>query len=196
MKNNLPGFNAESSLGASAGVYRARSTRGSITETATGLVTPAVPRARWCQTVYRTYISHYFPTTVCETIFPELEVATMSAAVPSSGGQRSTTRSARSFSPDWLRRFQHCRTVALPFIGEVKTTQNCDDSIPDSSVLEVYGHPELTTYWTGGINEIPPPYNPGWFGPVGQTCGCCGTFQQCPDGSCKPRNSSCTQYPV
>jgi hypothetical protein len=192
----LPGFNAESALGASSNNYRApRTGSGSITDTATGVITPALQRAQSCETMYRAYISHYFPTTVCETVLPEFEVATMAAPAPSGGGQRSTTRT-RGFRTDWLKRFQRCRTIAVPFIGEVRTTQNCNDAIPDSSVLDVYGHPELSTYWTGGINEIPPPYNAAWFGVVGHSCNCCGPFHKCPDGSCIPLNRSCTQYPV
>ena len=192
----IPGFNAESALGASAGVYRARRARGgAVADKAGGVVTPALQRAQSCETTFRAYVSHHFPTTVCETIIPDLKFDTFAAAGPISG-QRSK-RSPKSFRlSDRLQRFQHCRTIALPFIGEVRTTQHCSDALPDSSVLEVYGHPELSTFWNGGINEIPPPYNSNWFGFVGQSCSCCGATQQCPDGSCIPLNKSCTQSPA
>lgn len=193
---NIPGFTAESALGAKAGVYRARNTRaGSITDTATGVITPALKRARSCTTTYRAYLSHYFPKKVCELAVPDLKLALGAVVAPTSGGQRSNKRNAIPFRVS--DKFLRCRTITLPFIGEVTTTQNCDDALPDSSVLEVEGHPELSTFWTGGINEIPPPYNPGWFGVVGgETCNCCGATQQCPDGSCIPLTGSCTQFPA
>lgn len=197
---NLPGFSAESSLGPSAGVYRRRNRSSSLpTGKVRGLVSPAEQRQRWCETRYRGGLTHYFPVTVCESILPHLEgsVATMAAAAPLGRQTSLSARAARS-SRLWegFGRFQRCRVVYLPFYGEVTTTKHCEDSIPDSSVLQVQDHPELTTYWTGGINDIPPPYNPGWFGFVKETCGCCGGFQQCPDGSCIPLNRSCTLHPA
>ena len=194
----LPGFTAEMSVGPSASVYRPTA-RGASLGQRSGGVRPALKRARFCQTKYSGGVSHYFPVTVCESIFPDLEssVATMAAAGPLNRQTILAPGAAKSFNvSSRLGRFQRCRTVALPFIGEVTTTQNCEDSIPDSSVLEVQGHPELTTFWTGGINEIPAPYNPGWFGSVHVSCSCCGGKIECPDGTCIPPNQSCTQHPA
>jgi hypothetical protein len=196
---NLPGFTAESSLGRSQGVYRRRNTSGTSPGQRSQAVSPALKRARSCQTKYGGGVSHYFPVKVCESIFPDVasSVATMAAVGPLNSLTAFVPRSAASFQlSDRLGRFQRCRMVYLPFVGEVTTTQNCDDSMPDSSVLEVQGHPELTTFWTGGLSQIPPPYNPGWFGLVGTTCSCCGGKVECPDGSCIPPNQSCTQHPA
>lgn len=196
----LPGFNAESSLAPSAAAYRKRNTLGVLNnQPASGVVRPALRRPQWCQTKYKAYISHHFPVTVCEPLVPDLSgsVATMAATSPVGRQTPITPRTARTLGPtNRFARFQNCRVVALPFIGEVTTTQNCDDSIPDSSSLEVYGHPELTTHWTGGINEMPPPFNRDWFGVAGHSCGCCAGFTDCFDGRCLPRGASCSQHPV
>lgn len=195
---NLPGFTAESSLGAKAGVYSRKTMSGfSAAQSAKGVVRPAVPRAEWCETKYWGGLTHYFPTTVCETIFPDLSAsaATMAAAAPNSLGVPFTPRAATSFRSSNrfgnLRKFQHCREISLPFYGQVTTTQSCDDSIPDTSVLEVQNHPELKVQWTGGLDEIPPPYNPGWFKSTGRSCSCCGGLTACPDGTCVPFGTSC-----
>jgi hypothetical protein len=197
---SIPGFNAESSLGANAGVYTGKTISGlSPAQSARGLVIPAAPREQWCETKYWGGVTHYFPVTVCEPIFPDLRTseATMAAAAPNSPWAPFTPRAATSFSP--LRRFgnfrQRCRVIELPLYGTVTTTQNCEDSLPDSSVLEVQEHPELKTQWTGGLENIPPPYNPGWFKSTSTTCKCCGGFQQCPNGTCVPINKSCTKKP-
>lgn len=193
----LPGFHAESSLGSGAGVYSRSSMRhGSTNEPTNGVVTPAVPRERWCQLKYWGWISHYFPVTICDPTRSDLgPVTTMAATTPISRQTPFIPRTARtSRPPTQFGKLQNCRVMYLPFSGEVTTTQNCEDSIPDTSALEVSGHPELKIQWTGGINEIPPPYNPGWFGFVNETCSCCGGKTECPDGSCIPPNRSCTQH--
>jgi hypothetical protein len=179
--------------------------RGAATsQMAESVVRPALKKSQQCTTSYGAYISHHFPVTVCEPMIPDLNssVATMAAAAPNSRGtlfmqQLWSALDTKPFGASTrFGRFQNCRTFALPFIGRVETTQNCDDSLPDSSVLEVYGHPELTRHWTGGINEIPPPYNPDWFGVTGHSCRCCAGFVDCFDGRCLPRGSSCSQHPV
>src|SRR5215813_5524681 len=201
----LPGFNAESSLAPSKGTYSAKnlSLSGASAQTGRGTVVPAKPRQQWCETKYRAYVSHWFPVTVCRPLSVDLSnsVAAMAKVGPSGltgtfdsrAGTALQLRGAQKIKPG---AFQDCRTVALPFIADVTTTEACDDAIPDLSVMKVYGHPELTTVWNGGINDIPAPYNPGWFGQVGQDCGCCGGFQECPDGSCKPLGVSCDNVPA
>ena len=196
----MPGFNAESSLGPSAGVYvKGKLLSASTTQLVGGVVRPALRRAQACSTTYKAYISHHFPVTVCEPMVPVVggAVKTMAAVTPIGRQTQLSSPTART-SGRSLRfpHLQNCRTVALPYIGKVTTTQNCDDSIPDSSSLEVYGHPELTTHWTGGINQMPPPHNPDWFGLAGHSCRCCPGFTDCFDGRCLPRGVSCDVHPV
>ncbi|HYG78894.1 MAG TPA: hypothetical protein VD861_00820 [Pyrinomonadaceae bacterium] len=128
-------------------------------------------------------------------------MATMARVGPGVPGRTFAPLGVKSLNSPATRvarfgRLQDCRVYALPFIADVTTTEACDDNIPDSSTMEVYGHPELTLHWTGGINDIPAPYNPGWFTFLGQTCNCCGGFTQCTDGRCVPRGVSCEQHPV
>ena len=201
----LPGFNAESSLGPSKTAYFAKNVSGGLSaaDPTRGTVLPAKRRQQSCSTKYSAYISHHFPVTVCRPLFNDLSnsVATM-ARVGSGGpvgafGSRGLTDLKSAGSR--LARFgilQDCRVVFLPFIADVTTTQNCEDSLPDSSVLEVYGHPELSAHWTGGIGNIPAPHNPNWFGLVGNSCSCCAPLIECPDGSCKPMGVSCDQHPA
>ena len=197
---NLPGFSAESSLGPSTSTYVAKN---AFSGAARGTVLPAKARQQSCETKYGAYISHWFPVTVCRPIFNDPGGSVAASAKLGPGGLAGTFGSlagtaiqlpgARRIRPG---AFQDCHTVALPFIADVTTTQACDDTIPDTSVMKVYGHPELTTIWTGGINEIPAPFNPGWFGLTGNSCGCCGGFIECPDGSCKPFGTSCDHVPA
>jgi hypothetical protein len=137
---------------------------------------------------------------VCEPIFADLEssVTTMAAAGPLDRQTALEPRTARSFAPSTRtgRLPQRCRVVSLPFFGEVTTTQSCNSHIPDFSTLEVQDHPELSTFWFGGLEKIPSPNNPGWFGFVNETCHCCGSLTECPDGSCIPHGASCTQQPA
>lgn len=195
----LPGFTAESSLDASTRVYVRRNRSVNSLGMTPRLVSPAAQRQQWCEKKYRGGVTHYFPVTVCESIFPDFvgSVATMAAVGPRN---RLTAFDPHAAAPPMLSerfgRFKRCRVVALPFYGEVTTTTHCDDSIPDSSELKVRDHPELTTHWTGGLTEIPPPYNPGWFGFVGEDCGCCGGLLECPDGRCIPPFKSCTVNPT
>ena len=200
----LPGFNAESSLGPSQTAYFGNNVSGgsSAAHGTRGTVVPARRRQQSCSTKYSAYISHHFPVTVCRPLFNDLSnsVATMAKVGPGGpvgafGSRGLALKSAGS----QLARFgilQDCRVVFLPFIADVTTTQNCEDSLPDTSVLEVYGHPELSTSWTGGISNIPAPHNPNWFSLVGNSCSCCAPLFECPDGSCKPMGVSCDQHPA
>jgi hypothetical protein len=122
----------------------------------------------------------------------------MAAAGPNSP-DRSVTPRAVASRTSRTNRFgilQDCRVIAHPFIGEVTTIQSCEDTTPDSSQLIVQGHPELTTRWTGGINEIPPQFNRNWFTFMGQSCGCCGGLTDCFDGRCVPHGVSCDFHPA
>jgi hypothetical protein len=179
---NLPGFNAEWSLGPSTGGYRGKNVfRGSgTTEMARRTVLPAEARQQSCSTKYSAYISHWFPVTVCRPI--------------------NASRAAESFKSRAPRmtRFvpQDCHVINLPFIADVTTMKSCEDTIPDSSVMEVSGHPELTIHWTGRIEDIPKPYNPNWFTFMGESCHCCAPLTECPDGRCLPKGVSCDLHPV
>lgn len=180
---NLPGFNAEWSLGPSAGGYRGKNVFGSsgTAEMARRTVLPAKSRQQSCSTKYSAYISHWFPVTVCRPINASRALGSLKSRAPR------------------ITRFgglQDCHVINLPFIAEVTTTEWCEDSIPDSSVMEVSGHPELTTQWTGRIEDIPEPYNPNWFTFMGQDCHCCGGLTECPDGRCLPKGVSCDLQPV
>ena len=199
----LPGFNAESSLGPSQTTYFAKNSGGlSAADATRGAVLPARRRQQSCSTKYSAYISHHFPVTVCRPLFNDLSnsVATMAKVGPGGTvGAFGSSGLALKSAGSQLARFgilQDCRVVFLPFIADVTTTQNCEDSLPDTSVLEVYGHPELSTSWTGGISNIPAPHNPNWFGLVGNSCSCCAPLFECPDGSCKPMGVSCDQHPA
>ena len=200
----LPGFNAESSLGPSKTAYFAKNVSGGSTaaDAARGAVLPARRRQQSCATKYKAFISHYFPVTVCRPIFHDLSnsVATMARVGPGAldGTLGPRAGALLKSGSSLINRIglQECRTVALPFIAEVTTRQNCEDTIPDSSEMVVYGHPELTTFWTGGIENIPAPYNSGWFGVMENSCSCCAPLFQCPDGSCKPMGVSCEQHPA
>jgi hypothetical protein len=180
---NLLGFNAEWSLGPSAGGYRGKNVFGGsgTAEMARGTVLPAKARQRSCRTKYSAYLSHWFPVTVCKPIIASRAVGSLKSRAP------------------WITRFgvpQDCRVITLPFIAEVTTTESCEDTIPDSSVMEVFSHPELTIHWTGRIEDIPEPYNPNWFTFMGQSCSCCAGFTACLDGRCLPKGVSCDLHPV
>jgi len=191
---NLPGFNAESSLGPSAGAYLGRNMSGR--SPTTGVVTPALPRARSCTTKYGAWISHHFPQTVCKPLFdPGGSVATQAADAPSNPDRsfkpRAVTSRTSRFNP-----LQDCRVIYAPFVADVTVTQDCDTRLPDSSELVVQGHPELNTSWIGGINEMPPQFNRNWFTFTGQSCSCCGGLTDCFDGRCLPRGVSCDVRPA
>jgi len=201
----LPGFNAESSLGPSRTAYFAKNVSGdsNAAHSTRGTVLPARRRQQSCATKYSAYISHYFPVTVCRPIFNDLSnsVATMARVAPGPlsgtfGPRAGTMLKSAASSVNRIGALQDCRTVALPFIAEVTTTQNCEDSLPESSEMVVYGHPELRTVWTGGIENIPAPYNSGWFGVMGNSCSCCPPLTECPDGRCVPRGVDCDQHPA
>lgn len=194
----LPGFNAESSLGPSQGTYLAGKTSNGSAPGAEILA--ARRREQSCTTKYKAYISAYFPVTVCRPIFNDLSnsVATMAKAAPGSptGSRGLSVLNSPRGQLGKFGALQDCRTVALPFIADVTTTQACDDLIPDTSVLEIWGHPELSTSWNGGIEHLPAPYDQAWFGVAGSSCSCCAPFTQCPDGRCVLHQTSCDQHPA
>jgi hypothetical protein len=200
---NMPGFNAESSLGPTKGAYRSNTVFGKSAAVEIAQRTLLAPRRQSCTEKYGAYISHWFPVTVCESLYDDLTVSTFREARPAILGDLGGMAGSRatSLDPSLSQRTrlsgpQYCHVIHAPFIAEVTTIQSCNDSIPDFSVLEVMGRPELAIKWDGGISDIPQPYNPHWFSFEGVSCNCCPGFTDCLDGRCLPKGVSCDTQPA
>jgi hypothetical protein len=161
-----------------------------------------LPKQRSCIKNYDAYV--IYPMTVCfppAILTDELELAAAKTQTdppgwsPASGSARyyklSQSSSARFANPLF------CRVSGGPWYAQVTTTESCDDSVPDNSVLAILGAPQpLTVTWFGGINDVPPPFNPNLFAFEGESCPCCSGFTQCPDERCVPHGVSCTITPA
>jgi hypothetical protein len=156
-----------------------------------------------CTKKYAAYV--VYPMTVC---FPpthllgvaETDLAAATAqANPAGWSPASQATRYYKLSGSRIARFTplFCRVSGGPWEAEVTTTESCDD-LPDQSVLEIGDAPQpLTVQWSGGINDIPPPFNPNTFILVAaETCTCCSGFVQCPTGECVPIGVTCPNAPA
>lgn len=165
-------------------------------------IKPLKPKQQSCVLNYDAYV--IFPMTVCfppAILTDELELANAKTqADPQGWSAASGPVRYNKLSQFRTVRFPNplfCRVSGGPWFAQVKTTESCEDTVPDTSVLTILGAPQqLTVVWSGGITDIPPPFNADSFAFEGESCSCCGGFVSCPDGSCKPRGSSCTITPA
>jgi hypothetical protein len=175
---NLPGFYAELSLAPTKGNYRTEVvfSRSSTVELTQSLL---VPIDKGCTNIYSTYISHYFPVTVCEPLF-EFPLEVLREANWSTFNALFTLPIGLSFRSSESHRlgfpvFQKCHVELDPFRAEVATSVECGgDPNHPASVLNVLDHPELSAEWDGGLEDIPAPYNPNWFFWKKEVCISCG----------------------
>ncbi len=158
-------------------------------------VTPRLAKQRSCVKNYDAYV--VYPMTVCfppgDLLGPDLAGAKAQAELPGWSPVSQPARYYKLSRSSAARLF--CRVSGGPWYAQVTTTESCD--VPDQSVLTITGAPQpLTVVWFGGINDVPPPFNPNSFAFEGETCSCCGGFTSCPDGRCVPHGVSCTINPA
>ena len=120
---NLPGFDAESSLVPTKGIYRSNGVSGR-----SGMVEMAIdPKSNYGTTIYGAYISHWFPVTVCEPIFINEELVKsmeLSTSVPDRMSASHTVESLRFSVPQTtLNGRMNCSVKHVPFIANIITIE-------------------------------------------------------------------------
>ena len=191
----MPGFNADSSLGPTTGVYPGNAVLGR----SDGIV-PMLKKQRSCTTRYAGF-NIIYPMTVCFP-WPDLVTGLVAASsrvpdwTPAAQSVKHVNLSAARAAAFRLSPF--CRVSGGPWFAQVTTTESCDDAIPDQSVLEIIGAPQpFSIQWTGDLRDIPAPFSEQQFSLWGlPSCSCCAGFTQCPDGSCVPHGTSCDIHPA
>jgi hypothetical protein len=127
-------------------------------------IVPTLKKQRSCTTNYYGYVD--YPMTVCSR-WGDLVTGldwNMIEASPAVPDRTPRSQSAKCFklptaqsAASRVSRF--CRVSGGPWFARVTTTESCDDSIPDLSVLEILGAPEsFATTWAGDITKIPAPF--------------------------------------
>jgi len=192
---NMPGFNADSSLGPTTGVYPGNAVLGR----SDGIV-PMLKKQRSCTTRYAGF-NIIYPMTVCFP-WPDLVTGLVAASsrvpdwTPAAQSVKHVNLSAARAAAFRLSPF--CRVSGGPWFAQVTTTESCDDAIPDQSVLEIIGAPQpFSIQWTGDLRDIPAPFSEQQFSLWGPpSCSCCAGFTQCLDGRCVPHGTSCDIHPA
>lgn len=162
-------------------------------------VKPLLPKQRSCVKNYDAYV--VYPMTLCfppgDLLGPELAGAKAQAEPPGWSPASQPARYYKLSRSSFASLF--CRVSGGPWYARVTTTESCAD-LPDQSVLTILGAPQpLTVVWSGGINDVPAPFNSNSFAFEGEACSCCGGFTPCPppdEGRCVPHGVSCTSNPA
>jgi hypothetical protein len=154
------------------------------------------PRA--CIKRYVAYV--VYPMTICfpPDVLREGELVSAKAQADAPGWSPASQPATRYYKLSKIDRLPSiCRVSGGPWYAEVTTTEDCDGSA--ISALTITGAPQpFSVSWDGGINAVPPPFNPSSFALAGQNCQgqCCGGFDQCLNGKCVPRGVSCDNHPA
>lgn len=200
---NIPGFNAESSLGPAIGIYRGNVVFGrsdvvnrNRNPPLAGTVHPALERHQRCTTVYSGYVT--YPMRVCQ--LPNIPSDKSPVFFDPGAGVPGTPSGQVQFAPllgigqaQVETPFRFCRTIHGPWFAVVVQQESCNFMVKDDFTLTISGHPQpVKLKWTGTLQGAPATVGAlGNLSATVPTCSCCGGKKQCPDGYCVPLSSSC-----
>jgi hypothetical protein len=169
-----------------------------IKRRSTGTTLPLTP-ARSCTALYDGYV--VYPIAVC---YPPNElndtlILTAARVAPSTGKpmippiryfKLTSHPRVRSGLP-WF-----CTLRGGPWYAHVEGARTCNTN-PNvrSFKASIIGAPQpVVVYWSGTLNDVPPPLNLLGILQTGEQCVCC-SGSMCPNGNCVPNPNQCSSGP-